>query len=456
MKYLHILIFCLSSTFSIAQRNVAWAPIGNSQNSAGWFGTIMLLEDVGYDFTTVSNTTYAQDNGILDMANQIDGFVGQNTNTLGIAHDIDGIAMRYAQLSNPNMTGMLLNGVPNQGSAALQNLTSPVIGTTTTVIQDIISRTNSIKSGDNCDDCNVVGLFEQWVDQNAAGSGVIGELSPLHPTMTDIVDTEPTIPYVVFYGTVEDYSLIRMLSSKYSPGSDSDILVSCYNARLALARATAIENADRVLATRVGGFFNKFLTLIGGVVSAASGTTVSIGSIITAGSNFLSSQRDRIKEETKATQERDRELARILRCETANKMLEAEWLLLMLSGLFVESEQEIPCNQTAYNDCLDECGLDMAWGDWDYDLTCEEYCEDDIVDCNPTETETVITFQIEPGDGLYSMSEQRLPGSNLALEVHLENTNHFQETFRAHDPMISALQDVFLGAAGPEFLVPKN
>ncbi|RMF24563.1 MAG: hypothetical protein D6765_11605, partial [Bacteroidetes bacterium] len=102
-----------------------------------------------------------------------------------------------------------------------------------------------------------------------------------------------------------------------------------------------------------------------------------------------------------------------------------------------------------YDACLTECGVDMAYGDWDLPYTCEEWCAP-ILD-QPTTTTVVSLYQ--PNDLLLTEFEQKLEGA--AKVYHLVNTNHVQETDSKVGVLADHLQDIFDGGAGAAFVIPK-
>ncbi len=119
----------------------------------------------------------------------------------------------------------------------------------------------------------------------------------------------------------------------------------------------------------------------------------------------------------------------------------------MIEKFLKKLKFEIP---TDYTDCIQDCALDMAFGDWNSNLTCDEACMD-LMAIIGTEMVTVILS--DPNDGLLTESEQKLDGAEN--EYHLMNTNHFQETSASNDDAVDALEDIFMGGAGAAFIVPK-
>jgi hypothetical protein len=429
-------------------RNVLWVK-GASPTSHGWSGMKIEMASQGFKYTDLMNSFYTPENGVLDAKNQINAMAGDGDEILGIAHDFGGIALRYAQLENQNITAMILCGVPNQGSLAILNSIIADGDGALTKSQRIAEVIEAIKTDDDCEDCNVTGLFKSWIDEIAGGSDFYRDIANGSPFINEINQAAnlPTVPYLVLYGTVEDFSLTRMLSSRGFPHSDSDALVQCYEQRLREARGNAHVDYAHAAVGNTLGFLNGLRAFVKGLGN------LNVGQILGAASDFILERRQQILNQIQAVRERNQELARITRCRLANDMLEAEWMLTMLDGAYDEVEVPIYMDNTLeWLACVSSCDV------WlepmpQANPECFEACGEPVVATMVTTT----VFVIQPTDGLLSAAEQQLAGPHLAADpLHLINTNHFQETSRTKAEVTQALEDIFRGAAGAAFAIPYD
>ena len=428
------------------QRNTLWLR-GTTINSNGWGAMKAEMSAKGFQFNDLSNSFFDPSLGIVGAADQVEDMVGSNENVLGIAHDYGGIVLRDLQLQDPSITAMILDGVPNQGSSGIRGaIESDIPGNSRA--EKLVDAVNLIRQGDDCNNCGFIQAFESWIEDMQAGAEFLDDVQQDSPIINNL--GEPTVPFAILWGSIDELSLTSLMSSRAFP-SDSDHFSRCFTATLNREREEAKDQTTRSLINNTQGFFGNVLSAATSIITAAgtSGPAGTLGIISEIGS-FLSSSRDRITNSIAAVQEEDAELARILRCELSSQYLAAEWQLLILENSErAEVEVEVSTRGDAYRECVQECGIDMAWGDWDSNLTCDEACQDQMG--TGTEIRTVILE--DPNDGLLTESEQKLEG--YADMFHLARTNHFQETSASNDDAVNALNDLFLGGAGAAFMVPK-
>jgi len=428
----------------ISQRNTIWLP-GPGQNSRGWGQMQQEMLARGFLFDNLMNSSFNPGLGVVAAADQVEGMIGNNDNVLGIAHDYGGIVLRDLQIQDRSITAMILDGVPNQGSTGLSAALSGNNGDQTRA-QKLVEAVNGIMGDDDCNDCGMIQAFESWINSLDGGSEFLDDVEHDSEIIQNL--ESPTVPFAILYGTVEELSLHSLMSSRAFP-SDIDHFSRCYTATLNREREAAMDATTRALIDNTQGFFSNVITALTTIIDSSVTGTVAI---ISTAAEFLTSSRDRIAAQIEAARERDEELARILRCELSNQYAAADWQLLLMENSEREQiEVDVPGPTVEYADCIQQCGIDKAFGDWNSNLTCDEACMD-LMAIIGTEMVTVILS--DPNDGLLTESEQKLEGY-AGEPYHLMNTNHFQETSASNDDAVDALEDIFMGGAGAAFIVPK-
>ena len=435
----------LQVTSAFAQRKTLWMR-GVSQTSNGWNASKTHLAYLGYDFDNLLfSTVYEPGLGVEAAADVLAGTYGDNNDLLGIAHDYGGLVMRDLQLKDDNISAMILVGVPNQGSSAIDFTTTVEPNSDGTRAQILVDAIQDIKGGDRCEDCDLVGAFDSWINGLYGGRNYLSDAQRGSPVITHLNENMPTVPYAVMWGSVEEFSITRLLSSRAFP-SDGDYYSECYARRLEEARQEAKDVFLISTIRNTTGFLGSVFNFIGSIAPG-----ISPSEWISRAGSFVNTQRQNFIAEIQAVKERDEELARILRCEFANQLLAAEWQLAMLENSALETN-EVPISiPSEYDNCMLECATDMAWGDWGMNMSCDEFC----AGLPDNETTMVTVLVTEDNDGFLTMSEQQLNGA--AKTYHLEETNHFQESRADIKPAVSdAFEDLFEGGAGAAFVVPKQ
>jgi hypothetical protein len=436
-----------------SQRNTIWV-YGASQTSKSWVDFRQEMSWRGYNFTNLlDNNTEPAGNGILPFAAYLDQRVNDKVQTLGIAHGYGGIALRYAQHLNPNIEAMILCGVPNQGSWAIHKATFSFPGQQTE-LQKMVESVESIKQGDNCMDCNVTGIFKNWINSLEAGKDYLGDLSPESDIISNINEPNmmPSVPYLVLYSTVEEFSLTRMLDSRAWTNSNANYLTNCYWERIEeeVKRVNLMEVTTML--TLLSSFYKSSLNFVGTTISATSGSTPNPGQIINAAGNFVQETTNAIIKVIEDKLKIEQELARMLRCRLADQVLEAEWMLKMLDGQFVE--EEVFVYNVLTQEHIDWCEADCEeqFPDANSYHHCLGYCFNDVGGFY----QTITVFVPELNDGLLTETEQRLTSPLMAGEIHLPDTDHFQQTSRTKQVLTDAFESIFEGNFGAAFIVPKN
>ncbi len=436
----------LYSTSYSQSRNTVWLN-GVSINSNGWTGMKQEMVFRGYQFDDLSNSFYDPSLGVAGAADQVEGMIGGEQDVLGIAHDYSGIVLRDLQLQDPSITAMILDGVPNQGSSGILAAIQKDGPSSLSKAQKMVQAVNLIKEGDDCNDCQFIEAFESWINEMEGAEDFLDDVQEGSPIIDNLnlPANMPSVPFAVLWGSINELSLTSLMSSRAFPFSGGDHFTKCYTETLYRERLAAKTAAARRAIDSALGFFSSILSFTASILSPTTPAQA-----ITAITGLLNAERTRITADIQAVAVKDAELARILRCEVANQLLAVEWqLALMNNSLLEEIEVEVLIFGDAYDECITQCGVDMAWGDWEYNLTCEEYCVDDV----EVGTEIITVFVSDPNDGLLTKREQQLDGA--AKVYHLIESNHFQETSRLKDVVNNAMVDLFEGGAGAAFIVPK-
>ena len=136
---LYISIMSISGVYSQSNspRYIMFCDGNYNTTSLGWSDMILKMSATVpttnlplfnyHDYTWVDPFLYqsALVKGIPDLDLFLDNSIisANATNVLGIGHCVGGLGLRLTQQRNPNVSAMILNGVPNIGSSMLFNLT---------------------------------------------------------------------------------------------------------------------------------------------------------------------------------------------------------------------------------------------------------------------------------------------------------------------------------------------
>lgn len=378
------------------------------------------------------------------------------TDVLGIAHCIGGIGLRLAQQRNPNITGMVLNGVPNSGSKMMWNLTYKTPNSGKTEVQKLLDDLLRITKADNCDKCDVIGAFAGWVKQFSDGAPHLNYAAHPHSNRNY---GDPTQPYINMYGLIQpnDFGIVRMLDSQ---GGGRGILERCQDERKAIERASDAHEGRKATIKSVTNWWTTALNATAGAIKIVKGDLSGASDLIKAFSTAIKGSSEEIIRKIDKEFKDNQEMARRLRCIMAQQLLEAEWLIMM-SGDYDSEEGEViefGDDNEGYYDCLWDCEQRYSNDDTRDIFICISDCYQDYINIGIVTLKTFITFTPEPSDGLYTQSEMRLPsGQQRGDDIIFHGVDHFQETTsdEVHNVFFN---QIFTGAQpyGPEFFVPKN
>ncbi len=434
------------------ERNTLWLEGAGASSSLDWDNTVRELEK-DYDlFRVISldglpQTAYPLEGNVEEETVTLDDHIRNDDrrdydNILGIGHDFGGIVLRNLEKHNENLTAMILDGTPNQGSEFVEwAIKDGANGRSKAerVIEDV----NRIKRGDSCDDCDVVGAFEDWIRDLKNGEDQYTDLTPNSPIMNDLNQNPPQIPFAIFWGSKPDVTFTELLSNYgFTFTGDQDQFTSCYESAQSRAREQARYKYLTAI-SKAGNLFTDVLDFAGALEG-----DISAGDFFSALATFISESRQDIIDILDARRELDLELDRLIRCELANQLLSIEWLLALQNGeepvILIEGDN--PSEAQCFDYCRDDCDDDQT-------TRCFDNC---MLSClngqSPLGGQRYVPLYKE-SDGVLLREEQLLSGS--VHDYHLSNTNHFQETNPNHGALLDHFQDLFDGNKGPEFMVNR-
>ncbi|MEM9921032.1 MAG: hypothetical protein AAF990_23225 [Bacteroidota bacterium] len=434
--YLTLLMLLTLSSSALAQRNTIWM-MGLSPTSDSWGPTQNQFALDGYQFNDLINSTYLPATGINSAVGQVENLINNQSNILGIAHDYGGIVLRELQLQNPNISAMILDGVPNQGSVGISLLIDDQGVGFETSAEQLVDAIQNIKSGDECKDCQVVEAFERWIKDVKKGKSAYEEVLPNSPRIQNL--DPPTVPFAILWGNQKDVavSLPSFLSSIGFPASQTDEYTTCYRGALARARQEAKDKFTISTIRNTSGLFKNIFSAVGSIIKDPK-----TGNVFKEIGNFIDNTVKSITDRITAIREKDRELARILRCEMANQLLATEWELLLIENTAIEEEEFVIPDEALHRACIDDCEERNYYDG--YNTDCNDFC-DGILGMTYTKT----LYKTQPNDGVLLRDEQLLDGASAVYE--LVNTNHLQEVDLNLPPVKEAFTDLFNGNAGAAF-----
>ena len=370
------------------------------------------------------------------------------TDVLGIAHCIGGLGLRLAQQRNPNITGMVLNGVPNSGSKMLHYLTLKDPGSGKTAAEKLLEDILRVTKADNCDKCDVIGAFAGWVKQFSDGAPHLSYAASLE---SEANYGTPTQPYIIMYGLLHpsEFSFVGMLDSQ---GGDRGILRRCQDERKAIERATDIHKNSIETIKSVTNWWTTVLNATSGAIKIKAGDVSGASDLIKTFSALIKGSAEEVINRITKDFEKDQEMARRLRCIMAQQLLEAEWLIMMSGDVKLNEVFAQDIDEHTLHRCLSNCG--GTPNEWE----CMDNCYTQAYLYGNSVRNIYMTFIPEPNDGLYTQSEMQLAsGQQRGSDIIFPGVNHFQET-TANSVHITFYDQIFTGAQpyGPEFFVPKN
>lgn len=411
------------------------------------------------------NAGYDPGRGVFEASEYLAPLLEDQENVLGIAHDLGGLILRDLANNNSNVTAMILDGVPNQGSSAIglaagQRL--PPNGGAT-AIQDIIDKVKTIQGGADCEDCGVIEAFEQFIDEIARNEDLFKQMASNSDEVNHLNKEEnlPSIPYAILWGSVSDEDS-RNIASLMDAGTwinpFSTHLEDCAADELARREGEIKDEITRNAIDNAIGFFSDVVgfaqnLLTGGIFGDPDDPNSNFDKLGFIGSitDFIDNAKDGILDWIKDNQETDSKLADLMRCQMANQLLATEWeLAMMQTGSFettrVRAEPNIHLCQEHCWQILGPSPSHTEFG------ACIHRC----MQSQPDEFITVYTGELH--DLILTKGEQQLAGADFTY--HLFNHNHMQESRdkpgNNSKDLNDAFSDLFGGNAGAAFIIPEK
>jgi pimeloyl-ACP methyl ester carboxylesterase len=438
-KYYFLYILLAASVGAVAQSPITPRDVlflgGIGATSLDWHYFKVNIEVNGYKISALNPGPLGQYQPHIDpvatSADKMNALLDANnkTNVLGIGHDGGGIVLRkMANNLDTHLTGIILDGVPNQGSAALRAMI-PQNGSTTSAIDDLISGLEQLSNEtNNCTNCNILGAFKTLTDNVKSNSERYREYFSDHPTMLGL--GLPNTPYAVLWGNAnkDNYVLDRLLGSRANAASgtyEDNLYFDCIREKVDKLRQE-IKNAKiNAIFNSLTNFFNV-IAAFQDVVSLDTNTkkpVVDNSKITSAIADAFQAVGDLIKD----IQNINAQMTDLLKCELIRAVLNATWNLIVSGGYTATITTVTNTIQLTPEECCWQC-----FGEPDDALVdaCLADCYNNN-DCVKTiSTVTTAVLATKPHDGLYSKEEQLLAGAANTYE--LSQTNHFQEQSWAH------------------------
>ncbi len=434
----------------VERRDVAFCD-GSSQTSVGWNGLKGWLV-TRWSYRDLIDQNYTVDNGVNALATYINGEINHwnGTNVFGIAHGYGGLALRQAQFSNPNISAMILNGVPNQGSQMVYHLTRQD-NNGFTEIEKLIKKIEEVTKANNCEGCNGLNQWKDWAKEFKDGASSLGQMSNRNDYFEDT--PYPTVPFIVMYGLLDrniygNFTTGFMDSNGSSTGTP--VLKGCFEEQIRDAQKKYNHRNQIATIRNVSNFITNLLSSIGTALKEIK--DLNPGAFFNYASSMLKNATEAHIKDIELNFENNIEITRMLRCRLAHQVFEAEWFFLMGPGDVEENTVSV-----IVDDSFDDVGLFLCqndcWANYPFDRWNRDMC---MMDCannfGPTYgTKTFYTFIPEPSDGLFTQSEMQLSGS--VAEIIMPGVDHFGET-RVSEVYDIFNNQIFAGAYGAAFQVP--
>lgn len=388
-------------------------------------------------------------------SNQLDQEDRQNV--LAIGHDFGGLVLRRLAAQNSRVTGVVLLGVPNQGSVAIQSILPEDPGGSPLIDSYIQSIRAFRTAANDCTDCDILTAFESFVDEVQGLETAYRALLPNSPEIENL--PAPNVPTAVIRGSEEGpFQLTRLLSSRaFRPaGATDEAYLDCYQRQIDRRRR---EINDAFVDGLVTNTLNLYDNIAGLVSIPTDGRTPA--NIVSAVTGVLRS----INENVKQARERDQALADLLECELVHQGLNAYWNVIVNQNFYeTETITYSYYDVDELEECLEQCETDYYnspipnYDDW---IACQDACDYLYTD-EPVLVSGSYEVSVYAGhDGLYNLTEQNLTGDGVVGPYEAAGSNHYQElnwvidAQQPNTPLREAYQDLFDGNAGPAFALPN-
>lgn len=454
-----LLFFALGTlgTFAQGQRATLWLR-GIITTSNNFTNTQTGVSNAGYQFDAINEFAYnSVAEGIAGSATRFSNQLDQEDrqNVLAIGHDFGGLVLRRLAAQNSRVTGVILLGVPNRGSVALERILPPTFGGAPE-IDGYIKAIGAFRSAANdCEDCDILTAFESFVDEIQGLETAYRALLPNSPEIESL--PAPTVPTAVIRGSEEaPFQLTRLLSSRaFRPaGAGDEAYLDCYQPRIDRRRR---EIADAY----IDGLVSNSLNLYDNITRLVS---VPAGGRPTDSVSSIAGILRRLNDNVVAARERDQALADLLECELVHQGLNAYWNVIVNQNFYETETITYSYYVDELGECLDQCAADYYDGPipiYDNWISCRDAC-DYLYDGEPVLVSGSYEVSVYAGhDGLYNLTEQNLTGDGVVGPYEAAGSNHFQELNWVIDgqqpntPLREAYQDLFDGNAGPAFALPN-
>lgn len=454
-------------------RNTIW--LDGLQTTSLGFKPSRYYELKEYDFENLvatefnPNADYDPWLGVEDAADYLYPIVEGREDVLGIAHDYGGLILRDLAIDdNDEISAMILDGVPNQGSAAIALAMGQIDGTSSdSRMQEIIEEVKGIKQDEDCKDCNAIGLFEDWIDEIAHpdNRSVFEDMASGSDAVNFLNANPPDIPFAIIWGSVQGVntrqSIINLMDSRGSiTGFDTE-LADCVAEKLR-EQQKKLDDDEFVRNTGLGvSLFQGVLNYAGKLISDqifgdpdnGNNDFDTVG-FIDALATFAKDIKDTVIGYLEKDSELDQRTASLLRCEIANQMLSVKWELAITDAGGVEVGLVDAPADAALPFCERYCW--EQFGDSNPDRVAYGQCIDDCLENN--QAPQINVYLAPDHDLLLTKQEQQLAGQ--ANTYHLVNHNHFQESKdRPGDntsDLDDAFEELFNGRVSPAFAIPKQ
>lgn len=438
--YHRLILILISITFFSslqAQRDVLW--IGGLMpeptvfhKSLNAFSNDFQINDL------LKGEVFFADQGVDASVSVLLSVADEGSNILGVAHDYSGIIMRRLQLETPNISAMILNGVPNNGSRIIAYAIDNAGNSDNLTSMESLAQALRSTMARNCDDCGVLDGFSALMQKM---ENMREQLLYVVPDGQVETIPPPTVPTALLWGDHQqsgnDAFLYSILSASESdsPSTTFNPYGECVKAMRLKGESLTDDIFQRSTFRATSNYISNLLRQVGNYISSG-GEAVSDYILEHLQTGTLASEIEKIRRQNS-------ELASIMQCDLANQSLALRYITILTNLEVKQSDFEIPkppALMACYMDCLAQ-GNNTSY--------CNSFCDPQYVT-----QQQIPLWEFAPNDGLYSKDEQLLDGATVT--IRLAGVNHFDEPKWAHPTVRQAYEDLFNGSAGPAFVIPPK
>lgn len=448
MKNNILVIFSLLLSFFTSAQRPVFGLRGMSTTSSGSDidGILKGASDIGYKIKYLQTVPHNYDpsTGVAASTTLLNEELKKEDviDVLGIAHDYGGIVMKNMAKNSKQLSALILDGVPNNGSEAIQKMLEKD-GNDKPRLQQTFSQLKALTGVEGCPSCNLEEKIVTFIESIQANKVAWKDIVPSSP----FVKTKPSIPYAIIWGNIGNKGLSSLMSSYISPSNTKvDFYGSCINDKDDAQLVALTKAKDKAVLNAVFSTYDNLVGLISPIKFNAKDSTIS-GIKAEGISKLVKGVIDNIN----SIKDADDNLKKLLKCEVYVNLLNAQWNLTLSGNQFSTIQTPVKVISKPLEDCLVGCDNepDPQVAGW-----CVQECYNNY-EPNQTTTTTynVISYATRPHDGLLTDVEQKLDGAAKTYKV--EYVNHFQETDWTQSSVNGAFIDLFNGGAGVAFVVPK-